>query len=120
MQDFDLHSYFKYDPVKGKIYWRIGNRRGSAGSEAGYWLRGRRRITIKGKKIPTARLAWFLTHSEWPVGEIDHINRDKGDDRLCNLRDVSHSENMCNQNFEARVSKWKDTRYNRRSYNAND
>ena len=42
------------------------------------------------------RLAWFYVHGEWPDGEIDHINWVKNDNRICNLRVVTHSENMQN------------------------
>lgn len=41
------------------------------------------------------RYAWYLTYNYLPL-EIDHINRNKKDNRLCNLRNVSKSENMFN------------------------
>lgn len=41
------------------------------------------------------RLAWFYVHGEKPV-VIDHINRDGLDNRLCNLRNVTHEDNMHN------------------------
>lgn len=37
-----------------------------------------------------------LVFLEPDEGDIDHINRDKHDNRLCNLRVVSKSENRCN------------------------
>lgn len=42
------------------------------------------------------RLAWYYIHGKMPV-EVDHINGDRTDNRLCNLREVSHAENMQNQ-----------------------
>lgn len=43
------------------------------------------------------RLAWKLEFNEEPE-EIDHINRDRADNRLCNLRAVDHSTNCHNSN----------------------
>ena len=42
------------------------------------------------------RLAWALHYGEWPAGQIDHINGVRSDNRIENLRDVSHSENQKN------------------------
>jgi hypothetical protein len=50
---------------------------------------------IDGKLYGAARLAWLYVHGEWPKNQIDHINRLRDDNRLVNLRDVTHTEN-CN------------------------
>lgn len=42
------------------------------------------------------RAAWCIYHGRWPDGDIDHINGDPADNRIANLRDVSHAENMRN------------------------
>jgi hypothetical protein len=41
------------------------------------------------------RVAWFLFHGEQP-DQIDHINRNRSDNRLCNLRNVNRSANQIN------------------------
>ena len=53
-------------------------------------------IRVGGKNYPAHRMAWFLTHKRWP-GIIDHINRTKTDNRLCNLREVTPAENNRNK-----------------------
>lgn len=42
------------------------------------------------------RLAWLLTHGEWPVGEIDHRDNDKLNNRIANLRIATRSQNRAN------------------------
>lgn len=42
------------------------------------------------------RVAWAIYHGYWPSGEIDHINRNRSDNRISNLRDVSSAENSHN------------------------
>lgn len=58
---------------------------------------GYRVIWILGANHMAHRLAWLYMHGEWPKGHIDHINQDKGDNRIANLRVVTHTVNMHNR-----------------------
>jgi hypothetical protein len=51
------------------------------------------------------RLAWLYVHGEWPHHQIDHINGDPTDNRLCNLRDVSQLLNNQNQRDAQKANK---------------
>lgn len=42
------------------------------------------------------RVAWAVYYGVWPEGVIDHINGNPSDNRLINLRDVSHAANSQN------------------------
>ena len=66
------------------------------GKRAG-WLQknGYRMLSYEGRKVLEHRLIWFLHHGTWPSG-LDHINQDKTDNRLENLRDVSAVVNSHN------------------------
>jgi len=48
------------------------------------------------------RVAWTLVHGVWPDGEIDHINGDRTDNRIDNLRVVSTKANARNKRIDAR------------------
>lgn len=58
-------------------------------------------IGINGKKIAAHRLAWLYVKGQWPA-EIDHINGDRADNRLANLRECTHAENC--QNYPVKTS----------------
>lgn len=61
----------------------------------GGYLKGR----FLGQNLKAHRVAWAIFHGKWPDFEIDHINRYRSDNRISNLRDVSHKENCRNQSM---------------------
>lgn len=48
------------------------------------------------KLIKAHRAAWAHYHGRWPTQDIDHIDGNKHNNRIENLRDVSRQENMRN------------------------
>lgn len=54
---------------------------------------------IMGFNFKAHRVAWAIAYGEWPAGEIDHINHDRSDFRLANLRTVTVTENRRNQSL---------------------
>ena len=102
MSDIDfthVQEILDYCPLMGKFTWKIRvNRKVAVGSNAGTVNNhGYMIITIKGKKYLAHRLAWLFTHKTFPNGFIDHINGDRTDNKIENLRVVTNSENLQNQ-----------------------
>lgn len=85
-----LKSLLIYDPDTG-VFTRNGKVAGYA-HHSGY-----RYVGIDKAKITEHRLAWFYCYGVWPVADLDHINRNRSDNRIANLREVSRSENCQNQ-----------------------
>ena len=88
-----------YNPATGLFTWKNGPKAGRlAGSinAGGYQIL---RVTHDGVKyqIYGHQAAWLLSHSELP-GQIDHINRARSDNRLCNLRASDATKNAWNTN----------------------
>ena len=54
-------------------------------------------IKIGGRYLPQHRVAWKLMTGEWPQAEIDHINRNRADNRWCNLREATKAQNAQNR-----------------------
>lgn len=88
-----------FDYRDGGLYWRRD--RGSnakAGCRAGRILRtGYRSIHVSGRRYQEHRLIFLWWHGVLP-DQIDHINRNKSDNRIENLRRCSHSTNQINTN----------------------
>ena len=91
----NLLEIMDYDKETGVFTWkkqRRGVRVGvPLGTCNGY---GYLRITVLGQSYYAHRLAWFYVHGEWPSDEIDHINSIRKDNRICNLREATTSENQ--------------------------
>lgn len=94
----ELKKKLNYNPKTGIFKWRYTvTSRAIKDSEAGWHTeRGYIRITINKHRYPAHRLAWLYVFNEFPQGEIDHINHNKGDNRIINLRVVTRQENSKN------------------------
>ena len=117
-----LTAVLHYSSETGAFVWRHTvsptARKGSiAGSknQCGY-----RQIKIDGTTYSASHLAWLYVYGAWPPDELDHIDRDRGNNRIANLRLASHKQNMENTglrtnnssgvtgvSFDRQSGKWK-------------
>lgn len=93
-----LHRTFTYNPQTGSLNWRERDRNLS-GVEAGGTSSpdGYRRIRIGGTIYLAHRIIIAMETGKWPTDQVDHINGDRGDNRIENLRAVSRAENLLNK-----------------------
>jgi len=95
-----LQTLLDYNPDNGHFIWRLNKAGGNAklGKRAGYAHHtGYRYVCVDGKSIIEHRLAWFYVHRKWPAHDLDHINRNRADNRIANLRETTRAENCQNQ-----------------------
>jgi hypothetical protein len=88
-----------YDRETGIFTWKSSPQgRIKAGSIAGSMHHPRLYIDIRinRKNYKAHRLAWLLEYGEWPSQDIDHINGDRRDNRIENLRLCTNTQNQAN------------------------
>lgn len=105
----ELSELYDYDKETGEFFWKVdrftgrwlhiqlawaGTKAGSISTE-GYVI-----LKHNGKFVKAHRCAWFLSTGEWPEQPIDHINGDRADNRLCNLRLADFYENNHNRKIQ--------------------
>ena len=95
----DLKQHLKYDPETGVFIWikkpsqpiKLYSVAGNTCPKTGYV-----RIRFKNKAYMAHDLAMYLKGYDKKDLVIDHINGIRNDNRLCNLRDVSYTDNAQN------------------------
>jgi hypothetical protein len=110
-----LHECFSYDPETGDLTWKerprehFQNSRGWKISNAAYGgkiagtkcNRKHRSVGINGRLYRLHRVALAMVYGEWPNDQIDHINLDRTDNRITNLRLATNGENSCNRGAQS-------------------
>lgn len=94
-----LREVLRYEPETGRLIRlvsrsnrvKVGDEIGSARDAAEY-----RAVIVDGTRILAHRVAWAMHYGSWPVGEVDHRNGVRSDNRIDNLRDVTQSVNQQN------------------------
>lgn len=112
----ELHEYLRLDSDTGVLYWtKTTTNRVRVGGIAGSDSQGYLEISIFGKRAKCHHVVWAMTNGEYPEVNhsrlVDHINGNKRDNRIENLRIVDKSANAMNSkpmvSTYKKSSKWK-------------
>lgn len=104
-----LKQLFHYDQKSG-AFTRIAKVKGArVGAKAGHIKdNGYIHFSVDGKKYAAHRLAWLFVYGEMPTGDIDHIDGNRANNAIANLRSVDRSTNL--ENIRLAKSNNKSTR----------
>lgn len=111
-----LRELLDYDPENGTFFWKERSEdqfkadKSTVGRIAASWNSrragtrafvtpdesGRLSALVLSIRVDAARVAYAIHYGKWPKGHIDHIDGDCANNRISNLRDVTHLENMKN------------------------
>jgi hypothetical protein len=95
-----VKDLFFYSKELGRLFWKKSPCNAvRAGAEAGTLCKasGYRFIFIAGKRYSSHRIMWLFLKGKFPKGQIDHIDGNKINNKISNLRDVTATENQKNQ-----------------------
>jgi HNH endonuclease len=111
-----LKELLSYDPKTGIFTWNIERGLVRPGTTAGTTdHEGYVQIHLEGKKYRAHRLAYFYMTQEWPPHWMDHINRNRSDNRWVNLRPVTERLNYYNtSDYRNNTSGVKGVHWNKR------
>jgi hypothetical protein len=118
MIDTEIKSLFEYCPETGILFWKeapkykptLKGKTVGCKDSAGYLVTRR-----KGRNYYIHRLIWFYVHGYWPE-YIDHINGDRSDNRIENLRECSNQQNNNNKGKpKSNTSGYKGVTWDKRS-----
>lgn len=93
-----LSKLLSFCPDTGKITWKktLSNRVSPGREAGGPDGQGYRVLMVQNYCVRAHRVAWALHYGKWPEGFIDHINGNRSDNRISNLRDVTNALNLQN------------------------
>ena len=91
----DIKDIYEYRD--GSLFWKVAKSNVvKIGDRAGYITKhGYRKVMMNGRQLYEHRVIFFM-HNGYMPKQIDHINGNKLDNRIENLREVTHSENAMN------------------------
>lgn len=117
----ELRQLLRYEPETGRLFWlkrdvRFFQNSADPDCSCRLWNgryadkpdftaidgKGYHHGSILNRNCRAHSVVWAVVHGEWPSKPIDHIDHDKTNNRICNLRMVSQQQNLKNKALDSR------------------
>lgn len=115
----DIRKLVSYDPETGQFHWLIkmrgrthgGGPRKIGSLAGGPTGNGGWHLTLLKRHYPAAVIAFVMMTDRWPIGEIDHRDRNRANNRWSNLREATKTQNHANRGNFPHSSAYKGVSY---------
>ena len=108
----EVRELIDYDPLTGVMKWKwrynlrpqasTWNGRNAGNQIVGKDGKGYFAVQLYKRKYRAHRVAWAHFYGQWPILDLDHINGDKTDNRIENLREATVAQNGHNVGLTSR------------------
>ena len=94
----EVRDLFNYDSETGLMTRKLKRGKCFVGDAVGSAdMHGYLTVRVGVRSYKVHRIIWLHAYGHWPSGDVDHINGERSDNRLSNLRDVCRASNLQNQ-----------------------
>ena len=92
----EIVDVFDYQPDTGLLFWKVSGQGRQMGKPIGSLSKGYLNVQFGGRNRRVHHIAWLICYGEWPLGQIDHIDGNRANNRIANLRIVNNQVNHKN------------------------
>ena len=101
----EYENYFICDPIAGILLNKVSRGRAKKGKIAGsLCANGYLSVKVCGTDVYVHRILWEMATGSPPPDQIDHVNGNRSDNRISNLRTANNSENNSNREIQSNNS----------------
>lgn len=96
--DYEILKVLDLNEETGQFYWKISSGKAAVGKKAGV-INGQGYVQIRYRNVTylAHRLVWLFLKGEYPAGLLDHKDRNRSNNRITNLREVTSQQNQTNR-----------------------
>lgn len=98
----DVLDRYHYNPDTGVFLHARSSPRARIGTVAGCVnSSGYVMLSFDGLLCLAHRVAWLVMHGKWPDDQLDHVDGDRTNNRISNLRECTYAENHQNRGMHS-------------------
>lgn len=94
----EVRELFTYEPESGCLRWKVKRQKINVGDVAGYISTsdGYRYVGFNYNEFLAHRIIWLWVTGKWPACQVDHVDRNRQNNKWTNLREATNGQNARN------------------------